>query len=261
MIIMYLYFSIGIYITTVLSHSDSCLYWCLAYIHEGISDMRIYVTVTSPYPRDLGVTISHHLAMMKYQLLLWIISWEERIRSPPVVHQQRILRGSDTMIILRRRNFSILFIKGYINIYRSRKWNKKSTNIYIQCIACLYTCLDITCLLTPDSSSWWIKYREFENTLVDHLSSTAGMAKSSLVDCLSSMARMVKSSLVDHLSLMAGMVKSSLVDCLLSSVGMVKALLERSRRRKPSRWRVRPKVAVEAKIEGGVVVRCRQGWQ
>ena len=54
---MYLYFSVGMYITTVLSHSDSYLYWCLAYIREGISDLRIYVAVTSPYPQDWGVTV------------------------------------------------------------------------------------------------------------------------------------------------------------------------------------------------------------
>ena len=29
---------------------------CLAYIREGISDLRIYVAVTSPYPQDRGVT-------------------------------------------------------------------------------------------------------------------------------------------------------------------------------------------------------------
>jgi len=55
-ITMYLYFSVGMYITTVLSHSNSYLYWCLAYICEAISDLRIHVAVTSPYPRDRGVT-------------------------------------------------------------------------------------------------------------------------------------------------------------------------------------------------------------
>ena len=52
---MYLYFSVGMYIITVLSHSDSCMYWFLAYIREGISDVRIYVAVASPYPRDRSV--------------------------------------------------------------------------------------------------------------------------------------------------------------------------------------------------------------
>jgi len=37
------------YITIVLSHSDSCLYGCLAHICEGIITMHMYVTVTSPY--------------------------------------------------------------------------------------------------------------------------------------------------------------------------------------------------------------------
>ena len=46
------------YITTVLPDSDSYLYCCLAYIHEGISDVRIYVAVTSPYSRDRGVTFT-----------------------------------------------------------------------------------------------------------------------------------------------------------------------------------------------------------
>ena len=40
----------------LLPYSDSCLYWCLAYIREGTSDLRIYVAVTSPYHRDRGVT-------------------------------------------------------------------------------------------------------------------------------------------------------------------------------------------------------------
>jgi len=39
----------------VLSYSDSYLYWCLAYIREGSSDLCIYVTVTSLYPWDRGV--------------------------------------------------------------------------------------------------------------------------------------------------------------------------------------------------------------
>ena len=38
-------------------YSDSCLYWCLAYIREGIFDLHIYVAVTSPYPWDWGVTV------------------------------------------------------------------------------------------------------------------------------------------------------------------------------------------------------------
>ena len=55
-ITMYLYYSIGMYNITVLSHSDSCMYWCLAYICEGISALRMYVTVTSSYSRNWGIT-------------------------------------------------------------------------------------------------------------------------------------------------------------------------------------------------------------
>ena len=40
----------------VYSYSDSCLYWCLADIHEDIFDLHIYVAVTSLYPRNRGVT-------------------------------------------------------------------------------------------------------------------------------------------------------------------------------------------------------------
>ena len=39
----------------VFSNSDSYMYWCLAYICEGIFELRIYVVVTSPYPQDRGV--------------------------------------------------------------------------------------------------------------------------------------------------------------------------------------------------------------
>jgi len=40
----------------VLSYFDSYLYWCLAYICEGIFDLRIYVVVTSLYQQDWGIT-------------------------------------------------------------------------------------------------------------------------------------------------------------------------------------------------------------
>ena len=46
----------------VLSYSDSYLYWYLAYICEGIFHLRIYVTVTSPYPRNRGVTRREELS-------------------------------------------------------------------------------------------------------------------------------------------------------------------------------------------------------
>jgi len=44
------------YITIVLPYSDSCMYWYLAYVCEGIFIMHIYVTVTSPYSWDQGIT-------------------------------------------------------------------------------------------------------------------------------------------------------------------------------------------------------------
>ena len=44
------------YVCRVLPYSFTCLYWCLTYIREGISDLRMYVAVTSPYPQDRGVT-------------------------------------------------------------------------------------------------------------------------------------------------------------------------------------------------------------
>jgi len=45
---------IGMYIIIILSYSDSCLYWCLVYICEGIFTLRVSVTLTSLY-RGIGV--------------------------------------------------------------------------------------------------------------------------------------------------------------------------------------------------------------
>ena len=58
-ITVYLYYFIGMYIVIVLSYSDSYLYWCLVYIYKGNSALHIYITVTSPYPWDRGVTGWH----------------------------------------------------------------------------------------------------------------------------------------------------------------------------------------------------------
>jgi len=52
----------------VFSYSDSCLYWYLAYICEDIFDLRIYVTVTSPYPWDRGVTAP---ILYRVYLVIW----------------------------------------------------------------------------------------------------------------------------------------------------------------------------------------------
>jgi len=44
------------YITIVFPYLNSCLYSYLAYICEGIFAFRIFIVVTSSYPRDQGVT-------------------------------------------------------------------------------------------------------------------------------------------------------------------------------------------------------------
>ena len=56
MITVYLYYFIGIYIISVLLYSDSCMYWCLAYVCEGISTLRMYLVVASLYLWDRDVT-------------------------------------------------------------------------------------------------------------------------------------------------------------------------------------------------------------
>jgi len=60
----------------LLPHSDSCLYWCLAYIREGTSDLRIYVAVTSPNPPGPG----------RYNI---ITNLHEEKRSLPPMHLSR----------------------------------------------------------------------------------------------------------------------------------------------------------------------------
>ena len=68
------------------SISDSCMYWCLAYIREGISDLRIYVAVASPYPPDRGVTGWYQsLGSDIFSTISWqindvlICSWRARV--------------------------------------------------------------------------------------------------------------------------------------------------------------------------------------
>ena len=52
----YLYFHVGMYITTYFRTLILVLYWCLAYIRDGTIALRMYVTVVSPYPWDRDVT-------------------------------------------------------------------------------------------------------------------------------------------------------------------------------------------------------------
>jgi len=45
----------------VLSYSDSCQYWCLAYICEGTFDLRIFVAVIPVGSGVIGSLCCHHL--------------------------------------------------------------------------------------------------------------------------------------------------------------------------------------------------------
>ena len=58
MITVYLYYYIEIYIITVLSYSDSSLYWYLAYVCEGIS--------TPVYVRRSSIFVSAGLERYTY---------------------------------------------------------------------------------------------------------------------------------------------------------------------------------------------------
>ena len=53
----------------VFLYSDSFLYWCLAYIREGISDLCIYVVVTSPYPPDQGIIEKKEKNVISFMIL------------------------------------------------------------------------------------------------------------------------------------------------------------------------------------------------
>ena len=72
MITLYLHFFVGMYMATVLPHSDSFLYWSLAYIREGISDLRIYVAVASPYPRERGGARPNDSLSLKFDRNWWL---------------------------------------------------------------------------------------------------------------------------------------------------------------------------------------------
>ena len=60
----------------MLPYFVTCLYWCLTYIREGISDLRIYVTVASPYSRDRGVTAKKRGDRRRTDQICEGVTWE-----------------------------------------------------------------------------------------------------------------------------------------------------------------------------------------
>jgi len=63
----------------VLLYSDSCLYWCLVYIHEGTFDLCIYVAVTSPYPHDRGITDDLFVIYYCWFVDLFYLPWNSSL--------------------------------------------------------------------------------------------------------------------------------------------------------------------------------------
>jgi len=53
----YLYFYVGMYITTYFRTLTPVLYICLAYIRDCTIALRMYVAVVSPYPWDRDAII------------------------------------------------------------------------------------------------------------------------------------------------------------------------------------------------------------
>ena len=62
----------------------SCQHWCLAYICEGISDLRIYVAVTCPYSQDwdvIYIDLDHLIFNGRYALLEMLFPLEVKLLS------------------------------------------------------------------------------------------------------------------------------------------------------------------------------------
>ena len=103
----------------VLSYSDSYLYWCLSYICEGILALHIYITVTSSYMWDRGVTyISYHYIHLSYFVIYvsdiitytYHIWWYPyHISSHIILAHTRIILD-DTHIIYTQITQHIIFI-------------------------------------------------------------------------------------------------------------------------------------------------------
>ena len=58
------------------------LYWCLAYIREDFSVLHIYITVTSPYLRDRGVTVSQVDNKLEIPAGSHLTPWREHLALP-----------------------------------------------------------------------------------------------------------------------------------------------------------------------------------
>ena len=103
----------------LLPHSDSCLYWCLAYIREGTSDLRIYVAVTSPNPPGPG----------RYNI---ITNLHEEKRSLPPMHLSREREVGTSILLCKLLDPTLLPQKNLllpensIQISQSIKLNPKN---------------------------------------------------------------------------------------------------------------------------------------
>jgi len=89
---------VEMYITTMLLHYVSFLYWYLAYICDGNYDMHIYVTVTSPYPYDQGIAIIEEIVWQ---------DWNESNRSDMPKNQEFKTVSVDMKVLNWGRSASV----------------------------------------------------------------------------------------------------------------------------------------------------------
>jgi len=67
------------------------MYCCVAYICEGISILRIYVTVTSPYPRDQGVKVILRTTFLAKHEKKRVITRDDNLYVAPVKYKYRLV--------------------------------------------------------------------------------------------------------------------------------------------------------------------------
>ena len=94
----------------LLPYSDSCLYWCLAYIREGTTDLRIYVAVTSPYSWNRGVTSSLTIQDNPHTYLRNVI-WKEELWDPRCEPDCPDQRPDEQTRLKQEPNLSFLIVE------------------------------------------------------------------------------------------------------------------------------------------------------
>jgi len=126
------------------------LYWGLAYVRKGISALRMYVAITSPYLRDRGITMILYFTLYYLLIIDALVIWTtplmraHQLKMNPTKSFLGVLSGKSWNSLLHLKEFNLIWTRSkpfkICSLQRISKNSEVFKAHWLIFVGLLYTC-------------------------------------------------------------------------------------------------------------------------